>query len=318
MLSLRQGSSSVSAYSIDFRILATECGWDDKALQGIFYRGLSDEVKDELAARDGTTSLEELISLAIRLDNRLRERHRERAVRSRSNVSISQPRNPSLPELPAPPLKSTTSSEEPLQLGRMRLSQERTSAYTVVWLATFCSNVPSDQKSSLSASGGALVSHMPVDSSSKRIQLKGTVSFNTMSLPILALVDSGADDNFIDSEFVSQAKIPTELLPEPKKVFALDGRVLAIVTHRTVPVSLLVSGNHCELISLYIAPSPSASLVLGLPWFRLHNPHIDWPTQSLSNWSLFCLSHCLHSAVPSTNLHSLSPPRPVISPSRVS
>lgn len=36
LLSLRQGSGSVSAYSIDFRILVNECGWDNKALQGIF------------------------------------------------------------------------------------------------------------------------------------------------------------------------------------------------------------------------------------------------------------------------------------------
>lgn len=77
LLSLNQGSSSVSQYAIDFCILAAESGWDDTALQGVFMRGLTDGVKDELAARDETNSLEELISLATRLDNRLRERQRE-------------------------------------------------------------------------------------------------------------------------------------------------------------------------------------------------------------------------------------------------
>lgn len=47
----------------DFRILAAESGWDDTALQGFFLRGLAERVKDELAARDGTESLKELISL---------------------------------------------------------------------------------------------------------------------------------------------------------------------------------------------------------------------------------------------------------------
>jgi len=74
LLSLRQGSESVSTYSIDFRILAAESGWGETALQIVFSRGLNEELKDELAARDETSSLEELISLAIRLDNRLRER----------------------------------------------------------------------------------------------------------------------------------------------------------------------------------------------------------------------------------------------------
>lgn len=124
LLSLRQGSGSVSTYSVDFRILATECGWDDKALKGIFFRGLSEEVKDELAARDETKDLEELISLSIRLDNRLRERRRERAGRSRY-VPTSQPRVLHLPELPAPPPRETsTPTEEPMQLGRMKITSD--------------------------------------------------------------------------------------------------------------------------------------------------------------------------------------------------
>ncbi|KAJ0066591.1 hypothetical protein NL108_015344 [Boleophthalmus pectinirostris] len=91
-----------------------------------------------------------------------------------------------------------------------------------------------------SVSGGALVSHTPTDPSSKRIQLKGTVTWSQTSFPLQALVDSGADDNFIDSAFVSLCNIPIDPLPEPKKVFTLDGKLLASVTHRTVPVSLLL------------------------------------------------------------------------------
>lgn len=37
-------------------------------------------MRDELAARDETTSLDDLISLSIRLDNRLHERRRERSA----------------------------------------------------------------------------------------------------------------------------------------------------------------------------------------------------------------------------------------------
>lgn len=77
LLSLSQGHSPVAQYAVDFRILAAESGWDDEALQAAFLRGLAENIKDELAARDESNSLEELISLAIRLDNRLRERLRE-------------------------------------------------------------------------------------------------------------------------------------------------------------------------------------------------------------------------------------------------
>lgn len=104
--------------------MAAESGWNESALQGVFLKGLSDEdqMKDELAARDETSSLEELISLATRLDNRLRERRRERCEKQRATfnsstlrhclqlaqpspipsrkVTSGRPREPSLPTAP--------------------------------------------------------------------------------------------------------------------------------------------------------------------------------------------------------------------------
>ncbi|CAI5691324.1 unnamed protein product [Oreochromis niloticus] len=75
---LRQGHSSVAEFSIDFRVKAAETGWGDAALHGAFICGLSERLKDELATRDEPESFEELVKLAIRIDNRLREREREK------------------------------------------------------------------------------------------------------------------------------------------------------------------------------------------------------------------------------------------------
>lgn len=86
LLVLHQKSSSVASYAFDFCILVAESSWGGVALQAVFLQGLSEEIKDELAVRDETSSLEGLISLAIRLDNRLRERHRERKSRYGSSV----------------------------------------------------------------------------------------------------------------------------------------------------------------------------------------------------------------------------------------
>lgn len=74
LFSLSQGSLSVAKFSIEFRITAAESGWGEQELKGIFLRSLSDTLKDELGSRDEPSSLEDLISLAIRIDNRLRER----------------------------------------------------------------------------------------------------------------------------------------------------------------------------------------------------------------------------------------------------
>lgn len=153
LFSLRQGSEPVSTYSIDFRILAAESGWDEKALQGAFLRGLREELKDELAARDETSSLEELISLAIRLDNRLSERRRERVDRQSSPTPFSRPRvsrrpAPSAPLHPPsePPSSSVSSStassplstEEPMQLGRLRLTPTERQRRLHLRLCIYC------------------------------------------------------------------------------------------------------------------------------------------------------------------------------------
>lgn len=47
---------------------------------GVFHRDLSEEVQDELAVRDWARSLDELINLAICLDDHLCQRRRERAA----------------------------------------------------------------------------------------------------------------------------------------------------------------------------------------------------------------------------------------------
>lgn len=89
---------------------------------------------------------------------------------------------------------------------------------------------------------------------------------------LLAPVDSGADDSFLDEKLASQVGIHTVPLDSPISVNALNGKFLAQITHRTVPLLLVLCGYHREYIQLNIIFSPT-SLVLGLTWLRLHNPH---------------------------------------------
>lgn len=78
LLSLRQ--RSVSVYSIQFRSLDTDNGWNDTVLWGVYIKWLGEELKNDFAAQDKTPNLEILIALTMRLDNHLRQRQREKAV----------------------------------------------------------------------------------------------------------------------------------------------------------------------------------------------------------------------------------------------
>ncbi len=126
LLSLSQGSQSVADYSVDFRIVASESGWGERELKGVFLKSLSEEMKDELATKEEPGSLEEFILLAIRMDNRLRERNRERAqnraARSRSLApSAGQVKPPYQSTSQASSSAPSAAQEEPMQLGRAKL-----------------------------------------------------------------------------------------------------------------------------------------------------------------------------------------------------
>lgn len=134
-----------------------------------------------------------------------------------------------------------------------------------------------------------------------RLQLQSSILCHCKSIPLLTLVDSGADDNFIDSAIVHQEEIPTEPIDPPRKVNALNGEPLAMITHRTVPVTLILQGNHKETIQLLVISSPHAPVVLGLPWLKCHNPQIDWSMTKIVSWSVFCHTNCFQSAITPEN-----------------
>lgn len=131
LLNLREGRRSIADYLIDFRTAAAAVGWPDKALQGVYLQSLNEDMKDQLASRDEPVTFEELASLTLCVDNRLRERERERNSITRRPVRRASP--VFIPPSPLPVLPSATvaveradSEPEPMQLGRSRLSpQER-------------------------------------------------------------------------------------------------------------------------------------------------------------------------------------------------
>ena len=75
-------------YASDFRRIAALVEWNDAALRNQFYEGLKDDVKDFLVNYDTPSSLNDYITLAIKVDNRLFDRRREK---QRSNHFQRQP-----------------------------------------------------------------------------------------------------------------------------------------------------------------------------------------------------------------------------------
>lgn len=150
--------------------------------------------------------------------------------------------------------------------------------------------------------GEILSSRVVSTSPPDRPQLDATLLWRRQSLPLTALIDSGADESLIDGAVCLQLGIETEPLDVPLETKALNGMLLATINQKTAPVTVHLSGNHQEVIRFYVIDSPHVPLILGFPWLKLHNPHVDWTTGKVLSWSLHCHSHCLRSALTSTSV----------------
>ncbi|KAM9481467.1 uncharacterized protein Hap1MRO34_009182 [Clarias gariepinus] len=128
---LRQGGLSVSRYTAEFRTLAVQTAWGDAALRTSYYEGLASRIKDELAGRELPATLEGLIQLALRIDQRLLSRPKPapRTLPPAPIHAYTSPR-PSTTFTPAitepvgspPPAVVNTGAGEPMQLRRASLT----------------------------------------------------------------------------------------------------------------------------------------------------------------------------------------------------
>ena len=77
ILNLKQ-IGSAGRYALEFKQLVAKLSWDDSALIPQFYKGLREDVKDDLSRETRPDKLHEYIEKAILIDNRLYERRLEK------------------------------------------------------------------------------------------------------------------------------------------------------------------------------------------------------------------------------------------------
>ena len=297
LMDLRQGNRRVSTYAVEFRTLATESGWNEEALFDAFMRGLAESIRDHLTALELPNDVDSLIALVIKIDNHIQLREEER---SRLHVNAPSRRDPATdPRLlswrsparfspvaasPAPP----ANSEEPMQLGRTRLTAEERQRRLREGRCIYCGQtghfISGCPLKSQTFVRNALVSHSTFSSLRPVIQAQLITFSQTVNHPVL--VDSGADESFMDWRLAKRLDLELISLPKPLEAHALDGRLLCRVTHRTRPIQFTISKDHTEALSFHLLNSPSHPLILGFPWLSKHNPHMDWSTGKILGWDV--------------------------------
>ena len=151
----------------------------------------------------------------------------------------------------------------------------------------------------------------------RSLQVPVSIIFREKILDIVAFVDSGAPDVYLDATFAARHQIPLTLLPRPEQAVTIDGQPLAAgsILYQTISLTFLLQSQQFTISPRIITCAPH-SLVLGYSWLAMVNPTIDWQNGRLS---LSSRLSALTSILPTSPSHlsllsSSSSPLPAVSP----
>ena len=114
-----------------------------------------------------------------------------------------------------------------------------------------------------------------------------TVSTKSASpLHVSALLDSGANSCFMDRNFTQAHQISLRKLTCLASIVVINGCPNAFrnIIQELEPVNIVLD-NLAFIVSFNIISIPKHPIVLGLPWFELHNPDIHWRTRETRIYS---------------------------------
>ncbi|KAI4885455.1 hypothetical protein NFI96_014403 [Prochilodus magdalenae] len=270
LLQMRQGTRSVAEYSLDFRTVAAGSGWNEPALVVAFRNGLHPDLLKELACRDEGLDLDKLIALAIRLDQLKRG-----AVQTVRRASSVRPRplacSWSLGALSrtSPRASAVCTEEEPMQVDSARLTPAERSRRRQEGLCLYCGeeghllrNCSTRPRRNLPAAPpkgrenrplSDVVSSPTPGMVAKSLRIPVTLSYQGLSLTFAALIDSGAEGNFIPTRVAKRLSIPVVTLNPSLRLSAVDGDPVGkgVVSLMTPSVTMAVSALHFEEIRFF-------------------------------------------------------------------
>ncbi|KAI4894728.1 hypothetical protein NFI96_008423 [Prochilodus magdalenae] len=331
LVRLHQGARSVTSYALDFRTIAAGSGWNEPALLTIFRNGLNVDIRKEMACRDDGLSLEELIALAIRLDQL------KQGVFPSSRRSVAACTSPPPLSIALCPRQTSASNirpepapEEPMQVDSSCLTSGERQRRLRGGLCLYCGNpghllrdcsvrpqrppqrltsrtaTPSSRPSAVSSPAPGMVS--------KSFMIPVTLSHQTFSCVFPALIDSGAEGNFIHIKVAQRLNLSIQELKRPLRLSAVDGDPVGqgFVSRITAPVSMNTSAPHMEELRFFVLDTTQYAVILGLSWLQIHNPSISWAKREIIAWSQYCFNNCL--LFPCLSVSSTTVESPDLSP----
>ena len=292
--SLRQRDGTVAEYASAFRLQSVESGWNDTALTNQFYWGLSEAVKDQLLRLDEPSSLEDLIRLSLRVDDRLSQRRSQRPYGQFGTAGRGYSTRP--------PNEGSITGRAPMQLDATRkpLTAMEKADRRAKGLCMYCgvkghfvAQCPAKENRQIRGLGpqDERAGHAEEElnppiykypRNQRHLSITVTIVQEDQRWDTLALVDSGAEGNFMDLTYAARQGMMVRKKAKPERVVSIDGHpVRPGVIDREVICVLQVGADHAEDIRFDLIHSPNNPLVLGHPWLWKNDPQISWKQSTL-------------------------------------
>ena len=153
-----------------------------------------------------------------------------------------------------------------------------TSSYKMNICSTSVLNAPHVAAQQVMNSDAALYSVIiPETRSSKsHFHISCYLEGRNRTTKVAAMVDSGATSLFIDQKYTSKHRMTKVPLDQPILLYNIDGskNKAGSITHK-VRLNLRI-GQDKEKFDFYVTSLGPENVILGLPWLRHRNPHINW------------------------------------------
>src|SRR5580693_605776 len=92
----------------------------------------------------------------------------------------------------------------------------------------------------------------------------------------IALLDSGATENFMNLEYAKYLHMPIQCLKEPRKLFNVDGTPNQSGELQFLTDLQVQTGSKRITLQFFLSNLGENKIILGYPWFVAFQPRIDW------------------------------------------
>jgi hypothetical protein len=93
---------------------------------------------------------------------------------------------------------------------------------------------------------------------------------------LVALVDSGATENFMNLQYAEYLQLPIKRLPEPRRLLNVDGTPNKSGTLQFYTDLNVQTGTQHTTLRFFLSELEDNKAILGYPWFAAVQPRIDW------------------------------------------